>query len=352
MPDRLHTPGTYLAEMDVQGQWPVLKQLAGTLMDPANSPGHLFQACEALYQLFLETADVDLEDPQLRRDAQTPGGKALAPIWAALCIKDFQRTCGLLRGLLAAIQRAGERFPNTTIHVLYAGCGPFASLAVPLIPLLEGQPVAFTLLDVSPISLGYVEKTIANLDMAPWILEIVLADATQYQVDPTMPVHVVVTEMMQTGLQHEPQVAAMWNLVPQLLAGGFIIPESITVQAGLLHPGRNMDRMLNPEGPDGEVYQLLEPAFEWSPATISAKNDGLIFPEIEVEIPVDRDPDFKQLALFTRIRIFEEICLEAWDCALTLPLPLMRLEPDESRPKIGLRYRVGTDPGFQWRVIN
>ena len=71
-----------------------------------------------------------------------------------------------------------------------------------------------------------------------------------------------------------------------------------------------------------------------------------------VEIPVDRDPDFKQLALFTRIRVFAEEWLAPWDCGLTQPVLLTRFDPENPLRKIGLRYQSGQTPGFEWRVID
>ena len=68
-----------------------------------------------------------------------------------------------LRGLHAAIQEAQRRFPGEVIQVLYAGCGPFAPLSVPLLPLLAGQAVRFTLLDVHARAVESVQTILAAL---------------------------------------------------------------------------------------------------------------------------------------------------------------------------------------------
>ncbi|MEO6039224.1 MAG: hypothetical protein ABIQ93_12495 [Saprospiraceae bacterium] len=328
-----------------------MKRLSGILTGPATSPGNLYRASVALYQLFLQLSGLDPDDPEFQGNRQLAQGKALAPVWAAYCLLDFGRTRIFLRGLLGAIQAARQRFPGIQIHVLYAGCGPFASLIVPLIPLLKKHSVAFTLLEISPESLGYLEKIIAAFQLSPWIRDIVLTDATEYQLDKASPVHVLVGEMLQTGLQQEPQVAAMLNLAPQLTTGGFLVPQSIIVQAGLLHPGRNQARMLSLEAKAGDVYTLLEPAFELSQTSI-AKISSEGFSEIVVEIPADRNPGFRQLALFTRIRVFEDEWLEPWESVLTQPLILTTLDRENPPRKIGLRYQTGPAPGFNWRIIN
>ena len=336
--------------MAAQEHWRTLQRLAGILTNPEAAQGELFLASRELYDLFMFVSGIDPQGAGARDDLHLPQGKALAPAWAAHCVQDYQRTGAFLRGLLNAVRAARQRFPGHSIHVLYAGCGPFATLALPLIPLLDGQPVTFTLLEVSPVSVAYLQKTIAALGLSPWIRRIILADATGYQAEPAWPVHVLVGEMLQAGLREEPQVAAMRNLAPQLVAGGFLVPQCITVQLGLLHPGRNQDRMMG-TGIDNEpVYQLLPPAFELSAAAILAM-PATDFPEFEVDIPADRDPGFRQLALFTRLQVFEQERLDVWASALTQPLILLPLLPGQSVRKIGLRYQQGSHPGFQWRVI-
>ncbi len=335
--------------MAAQEHWRDLQRLGGILTNPDAAPGNLFLASRELYQLFMFVSGIDPQGAGARDDLHLPQGKALAPAWAAHCVRDYQRTSAFLCGLLHAVRAARRRFPGHPIHVLYAGCGPFATLALPLIPLLDGQPVTFTLLEVSPVSVGYLKRTIAAFGLSPWIRRIVLGDATDYRADPACPVHIVVGEMLQAGLREEPQVAATRNLAPQLAAGGFLLPQSITVQLGLLHPGRDRDRMMGTEMNNDPVYQLLEPAFELSAATVMAML-GADYPELEVDIPTDRDPAFSQLALFTCLQIFGQAQLDVWASGLTQPLLLQQLSGQPIR-KIGLRYRQGSHPGFEWRVI-
>ena len=61
----------------------------------------------------------------------TSNGLALSPTMAAMCANDFVRTIQFIRGTHAAIADIRERFPDRPARVLYAGCGPYATLAVP-----------------------------------------------------------------------------------------------------------------------------------------------------------------------------------------------------------------------------
>lgn len=330
-----------------------LKGLGEVLAESDTSLGDLFSASGSLYDLFLQASGMDETDEACRRSLTLPAGKALAPVWAAHCIHDFMRTRVFLRAVLRAVRVARQRFPGAPVHVLYAGCGPFASLVLPLIPLLGKNEAVFTLLEVSPPSLGFLEKTVAAFGVSPCIREIVQADATTYRVDPSAPVHVLVAEMMQAGLQQEPQAAAMLNLVPQLAPGGIAVPECITVHAGLFHPKRNTERMTRSKGPSGEVYRLLTPIFELSKTEIErlGQHGAENFPEIEVAIPADRDPLFRQLALFTTIQAFESERLDIWESALTEPLVVLPLDAGRPVRAVAFRYEMGVEPGFRWRMV-
>jgi hypothetical protein len=93
----------------------------------------------------LRETTVDLRD---RSATSVAAGYAVSPLDAGRCLLDLRRTVVYLRGVYHAIQEAQQRFPGEVIQVLYAGCGPFAPLCLPLLPLLAGQAVHFTLLDV------------------------------------------------------------------------------------------------------------------------------------------------------------------------------------------------------------
>ncbi len=66
---------------------------------------------------------------------------------------------------------------------------------------------------------------------------------------------------------------------------------------------------------------------------------------------IDLCAEYPQLALFTTIQVFEEEQLGPWECSLTLPKMLMRLD-SEGNPvtKIGFQYRMNECPGFEVRV--
>src|SRR5262249_12740496 len=145
-----------------------------------------------------------------------------------------------LRGVYDAIQEAQQRFPREVIHVLYAGCGPFALLCLPLLPLLAVQAVHFTLLDVHARALERVQPNLAALGLEGANVDCLVCDATHYRNPDHRPLHVVVSETMQQALEKEPQVAILMNTAPQLTSGGLMVPEMIAVDAVLTDLSREL----------------------------------------------------------------------------------------------------------------
>ncbi|MFN8304448.1 MAG: hypothetical protein U0U46_18310 [Saprospiraceae bacterium] len=327
-----------------------LKRLAEALTGNEGSPGHWFAAGNALYELFRGISGLDERDETLRSDLLLPEGKAISPVWAAHCIKDSIRTRVFLRGILAAIEEARRRFPGGRIHILYAGCGPFASLLLPLVPFLEKDSVEFTLLDALPKNIDLAGQMVAAFHAEPFVREMVVADAASYPIDPAAPVHIVVAEMMQAGLQSEPQVAAVANLAQGIKAGGILVPQRVAVQAGLMHPALNMRRMTDPDWQALEVFRLLEPGFALTadPADWLELRSGA---EKIIPLPAGRDAAYSQLALFTTLKVFGKENLNVWDAALTQPLLLHKLAVGEQVEALALRYVCGGAPGFQFRLL-
>ena len=89
----------------------------------------------------------------------TSNGLAISPTMAAMCAEDFVRTIEFIRGTYAAIADLRNQFPDRPVRVLYIGCGPYATLAVPLMAILPSTEVIFTLLDVHPESVASAKSS-------------------------------------------------------------------------------------------------------------------------------------------------------------------------------------------------
>jgi lambda repressor-like predicted transcriptional regulator len=166
---------------------------------------------------------------QKDNEVVTSGGIALSSFDAALCLDDYIRTTRFLKGVYAAIQDLFQRFPEQKIHILYAGCGPYATLMLPLLPLFQSEQLEVILLDINEESISSVKLLIDAMGLQDYPLTIMQADAIQYQKPSSWPLHLLVTETMFHALIREPQVSITTNLAAQLEPDGILIPESIHI---------------------------------------------------------------------------------------------------------------------------
>lgn len=335
----------------------ILHQLTQTLLQPEDHYGEITQAITDLKRLFLDITGLNLDSLKHREDIHLPGGKAIGPVWAALCIQEFFRTKRFLRGVYLGIKSALAQFSDRPIHILYAGTGPFATLAIPLTTIFTPADVKFTFLEVNPESIGYLAKIIAAFQAEEYVQEIIRCDATMYQVDPKYPIQMVISETMQNALQKEPQVAITLNLAPQLALDGILIPQNIRIDAALLNAKKDRERITG-TGAVTDCYQVLKTIFELNKNTQACSgpsatdHESLTFPEVAVEVPPDLAVQYPQMALFTTIQVFEGEQLNPWDCSLTLPQMIMRLDSVQNLvSRLAFQYRINECPRFDWRLL-
>ena len=318
---------------------PEIRSLVLTMLDETN-PGVLFSACATLHQRLARLAELpdDSEESDDLRASTLASGTAISPRDAARCLRDSARTTTFMRGLRAAVADATRRFPGQTIEVLYAGCGPFATLALPLIVERDPIEVQLTLVDVHERSLDAARRLYERLDALAYIRRFVHADAAEYAVDADRPPHVVVSETMQQALVREPQVAITRRLAPQLVPGGILVPERVTVEACLADLSREftLDAARPAERDRIALGTLLELSRE-------ARDP---FRPVVVEIPAVA-PRF-HFHLLTTIQVYGDIVLREYDSGITSPLFIP--VPTTAR-RIELSYHEGENPGWRHRPL-
>ena len=157
------------------------------------------------------------------------GGIALSSQHALDCLQDPLRTIRFIKATHQAILECFNRFPNEQIELVYAGCGPAASIIVPLLCLFVPSQLSITLLDINKTSIDAVNATIDALGAQDFFRGILLEDAIKYQHPEHLPLHMVLSETMDKALTKEPQVSITQNLAPQIHEHGIFIPEAITI---------------------------------------------------------------------------------------------------------------------------
>lgn len=295
-----------------------------------------------------------------------PSGEALSPRDAARCVLDYRRTSKFLRGLYAAILEARERFPNAAIEILYAGCGPFAPLAIPLTTRFNSAEIKFTLLDIHKRSLDAARRIFQAFGKSDFVRDYIQCDAASYRNDAPHVIHVVVVEAMQAALEREPQVAITMNLAPQLCPGGIFLPERITVDCYLcdltkefpaipaetdaadsLSGGSksrvrvNLGRVL--ELTAGSCHNLLA-------ASNSDEHGGTSLTAKLLNVSEDVDGEL-DLMLLTAVTVFDSIALDDNESGLTCPRILYDVGKTHGGEVIEFEYHLGDKPGFKYRSL-
>ena len=322
-----------------QSQQALLAHCTRILLDPQTYPGVIHQQVHIMHQIFARHAGISAGSVT-DEDMNLPSGNAVSPIKAAHCLLEFQRTAIFLRGIYQAIIDLKMRFPGERLHILYAGCGPYATLLTPLTSVFSTNEVAFHLLDVNPTSVEAAQRLYTEMQLNDYVEEWLIADATTYQIPAGQVRHLIISETMLNALRKEPQVAIMLNLLPQLPVGGQFIPHQITVSAQLLNATAEHYRY---QHPDTEP-ERLHLADLYTIGTVHR------LPQQPVEVPIPQDPgNFNELSLLTHINTYGTHWLQTYECSLNMPVRIAKL--DDCRGKtIRFTYHMGQKPGFehQW----
>ena len=342
-----------------------LRQITDELLFQ-KQPGALREAAHRLYSLFSRVTGLDggPHRPEDSDNTLLPSGKALSLSDAAGCVLDYARTSAFLRGIYAAVCQSLERFPGGPVTILYAGCGPFATLALPLTTRFGPGQIQFTLLDVNRRSLELARRAFQSLGLGGYVRDYVQGDAATYVHASPEPLHLVITETMQRALEKEPQVAVTANLAPQLCRGGIFIPEKITVDTNLCDMSREFE--MSAEAPGGahisrgagrerislgRVFELTAESAGVPAGCRDASAGETCLPSVSVEIPEGAGGNFR-LMLSTTVTVFGSVALGEYDSSITLPVILRDVKVGGPGSRISFAYALGSAPGFRHRRVS
>jgi hypothetical protein len=346
-----------------------LKEIADDLLF-SHHPGNCRDAAVRLHSLFSSITGMGgvTGNPPDSIGTILPAGKAISPEDAASCVLDVARTSKFLRGTFTALREAQERFSQRPIEILYAGCGPFAALAIPLTTQFTAADIRFTLLDTQHRSLGSAQHLFRALDLEPFVRHYIQSDAASYIHNSNAPLHMVITETMQRALATEPQVAITLNLVPQLCPGGILIPEKISIDACLfdlkkefLTPSNSDEAVRSSENPESHRIRIeLGRVFEIGVdnaqhlATMRSKDafsSDARFPAVVLDVPQEAEKDL-HIMLRTEITVFGSVMLREYDSGLTNPEILHELGRIGNGRRIEFQYVLGGNPRFTHRWVD
>ncbi|WP_316840504.1 class I SAM-dependent methyltransferase [Pedobacter gandavensis] len=315
----------------------ILKQSTETLLFKPNNFKEIYDDLHELHQLYASHTSIsagNMDDT----DLLLPSGKAISPTGAAHCLLEIQRTAVFIRGIHKAILKLKQSFPDQQLHILYAGCGPYATLVTPFTTLFSPEEIRFHLLDINEHSIAASKKLYEALNIEDYVAEWICADATQYKFPTEQAIHLVISETMLNALRKEPQVEIMLNLIPQMQEKAIFIPDNITVSAQLLNKRQENDRLtqfdLVPERINlGNVYSI-------------GRANCKIHEQVCIQIPQEVLKEHS-LQLLTEITTFEEERLGIYQSSLNMPVAIANAQEYAGR-KINFDYHMGEVPGFKY----
>ncbi|MEP3654955.1 MAG: hypothetical protein ABJO36_08665 [Litorimonas sp.] len=309
-----------------------LSELTNILLDDANS----------IYTLrpeTLETRDIlETQSETFRRhqeietdETRTAQGLAISPTMAAMCTDDFVRTITYLRGLNAAIRDLRRDNAKNPLRVLYAGTGPYAVLAIPLMTVWSSDEVVFEILDIHDTSIEAVKTIVQNLDLGSHVSAYHCIDAMEYTPHPDNFPDIIIAEVMLAGLENEPQVAVTRSLTKKM-PDALFLPESIEVSAYTEDPDHDL----------GTVFKFDKSMFGM------AANDANMLPASTLKIPEkpsstqEHQRPSTHIFLQTRVQVYGTHTLEKNDSGLTVP-QLFNCDFEYGKP-LKIAYQMGENP--------
>jgi len=279
-------------------------------------------------------------------ETRTPNGLALSPTMAAMCADDFVRTIEFIRGTHAAIVDIREQFPDRPARVLYVGCGPYATLAVPLMAMFSSTEAIFTLLDIHPESIASAKTIIETLGLSESVESFIVVDAGSYRVSSDQPPDIILIEIMQACLESEPQVAITRHLLKQA-PYAILVPEEVRVDLKLVDVSSefNMTTLEIDRSTTQRDRIFVGSLFVVSREIVSLWDDNAIrrLQAATVQIPDPLEQRYQPM-LFTLISIYKNHILTDYDSGLTCPIHLSIEGGFQPGDAIQFHYELGSHP--------
>lgn len=341
-----HSPQHYLAE---------LSEITTVILSPEMDYIALKENLDSLSSLFLKVSKLNMDADINAEHLLLPAGKAIGLKWAAMCIEDMVRTKRFISGIHRAILDKQKLKKNSPIQILYTGCGPFATLLMPLITQFTSEEIQITCLEVNAISIQSLKNVMDAMDAQAYFKAIHHCDATSFRLPDSELIDIVVIEVLQLALTRESQVAITYNLIPQLPKSVTLIPEEITLHVAFIDTKKQDEHRFKADpnleidylAKIGEVFTLNK---ESALANITPSS-SLTFPEVEILFPKDLLKDKTSAVILTEIQVYGSYRLDFWESGLTIPTIFADLSHEKELIGVKTQYIANNDPYLNTTLI-
>lgn len=327
----------------------VLQEIGRIFQKEENNFAELSKTIANFKNLVNELSTIDLENETTRKSLFLTNGKALGTTWAALCLDDVLRTKMFIKGVFKAIEKLQKK--NTKpIHILYAGTGPYATLLLPVFASFTAEEVQATVIEINTESFENMKRVINKLGFDSHILSYENDDATTIRIKNSETIDIVLSETLQCGLIKEQQIPITYNLLQQVPENTILIPQSLALDICLLNYTGLKDRAENT--PEESFCYVLERVIEISNKIHNQFQLELntsktqILAEKQIELPKDKMASYDNVALLTRITVFENEKIAINESGLTIPILLKKEIDLKTVQKFTIQYKIDAQPGY------
>lgn len=321
---------------------PNLKQRIKTIADVFLEEEHDFlkisKAKNDYKEILNEFSNLDLEG-EARNDLHFESGVAIGTTWAAMCLDDMLRTKLFVQGIFKAIENI-KKTKQKTIHIFYAGTGPYATLILPLLAYYTPKEIQFTLLEINPISFNTVKGLMDKLDCKEYIRSYEMEDATKYEFKDT-DIDLLISETMLRALRREQQVPIVLNLIRQLPKETVLIPQKIEI--GLAYHKSTLNE---------KYIQPLDTIFSLTKeSSDNLEMQNWQFPKRYTEL-IAPNNDYHYLVFTTTIQVYDDVWIKLDESGLTTVEVLAQFENIEGFKQVETYYTIGKFPKFEYQLIS
>ena len=339
--------------------------ICNTILDESSSAEQLRDALNAFSAACSGISGIQ-PDPSFSAwadDSLLQSGVAINPRAAAHCVQDYQRSVVFIRSVYAAIGTLNVRFAGTPLEIVYAGCGPFATLLLPLLSKFSAGELNITLLDIHQQALDSVNLLVEHFGFSAHAVNTIKGDACLYEHPKKL--HLVIAETMQKALEQEPQFAVTANLGQQICPQGIFIPQRIDVNLSLADLELEKELYKKQHATNSIVVKnWASRYFIATLCTLSADNAAaqsraaqhnshtnvLELQPTVVEIPELENISRLNAALFTQIIVYDCYRLGDYEAEITLPMRCHELEPLCAGERYTVSYHLGAYPKFHFEL--
>jgi len=333
-----------------------LREITSKIVDARRPFWSLGAETVVLHDLLQERAAFRLDSHRdiAEGETLTSNGLAVSPTQAAMCAREVARTAAFIRKIEQAIRDTFLVEKGRPIRVLYAGCGPYALLAIPQMSLFSSEQIQFVLLDIHEAALASARTVVESLGFTHHVIRYVESDACRYQIPAEEQPDIIISETMNVGLAEEPLVAIACHLLKQSSAA-ILIPSLVRVDAYLIDDGKEF-RFVEASEKDDDVVPRRDRAMLGKIFELNAENarrweslPGNRLPASRITIPSTLEKRYRP-KLLTTVIVYGATILKDYDCSLTIPTPIRARRPINGGEVLEFEYRLGETPGLVCEV--